>query len=170
MNGLSASEMAAKTDNVDAAKEPLALQLAFAEQVCLANHSSLTPNRKKVLSVLLSENKALSAYDIKNELSEIYGKIPLPMTIYRSLEFLVSIDLVHRLDTVNKFVICRHFGCQHQHQFPHFLICQKCGRVDEVSEQMPYVDSIAQTVANNGFKLATKQVELSCICSDCLES
>src|SRR6476646_9999149 len=68
--------------------------IAHAEKVCAAGAQRLTPIRRKVLQALAASHKPLGAYDI---MGAVTGPRPAPITIYRALEFLIALGLVHRL-------------------------------------------------------------------------
>ena len=106
--------------------------LQRAAQVCADRGGKLTTKRRQVLAGLLASDKALSAYDLADKCKEAFGVTLFPMSIYRILEFLETVGLVHRLKTTNKFIACAHIACDHAHDTPQFLICRECNRVEEV--------------------------------------
>jgi Fur family zinc uptake transcriptional regulator len=89
------------------------------------------------------------------------------MSVYRILEFLEENNLIHRLNTTNKYIACSHIICEHSHQAPQFLICKSCSKVEEVSIPKTVVASVGKAAGEAGFRLASKQLEIECYCSDC---
>ena len=84
-------------------------------------------------------------------------------SIYRSLDFLIEMGLVHRLDSTRSFIACDH--PDHPHT-GHFLICRECGTVVEADDKR-----IAQATEDlgerHGFRLDHRTVELTGVCGPC---
>lgn len=145
--------------------------LQLAERACLQRKSRLTPKRRDVLTILLQEEKAVSAYELMALFKAHFNKELLTMTAYRTLEFLESMQLAHKLNIANKYVACAHIGCETSHELPHFLICQQCLRVDELSHDMPNnLNNITSKVEETGYQLYSPQIELNCICNMCFSA
>jgi Fur family zinc uptake transcriptional regulator len=77
--------------------------IAHAEKVCAAGAQRLTPIRRKVLEALAASHKPLGAYDV---IDAVGGLRPAPITVYRALEFLIALGLVHRIASRNAFLAC----------------------------------------------------------------
>jgi len=143
--------------------------LRLAEKVCLERDVRLTKKRRQVLTLLLIADKALSAYELIRVFKTHYNEVLLPMTAYRNLEFLEETQLAHRLNTANKYVACAHIGCNSSHLLPHFLICQKCLRVDELnSHTTNNLSDLEDKAEQTGYQLSSPQIELHGICKTCL--
>ncbi|MDD8060787.1 MULTISPECIES: Fur family transcriptional regulator [Shewanella] len=142
--------------------------IEHAEQNCKSHGSRLTTKRKQVLSLLAQTNKALSAYDLIDLFVKENGeKIPA-MSVYRILDFLEAEHLVHKLKLANKFIACSHITCKHEHGVPQFLICSVCNAVKEITVNKSTINELNQSVEQAGFKLVSPQLEINCICNDCL--
>ena len=142
--------------------------IEHAERHCSSHGARLTDKRKRVLSALLESSKALSAYELV-ECCKCEGSNSLSaMSVYRILEFLESEHLVHRLETVNKYVACEHITCNHQHTVSQFLICTECGKVKETTISKCIAEQLTQALADSGFHMAGSQLEMNCICNDCI--
>ena len=94
------------------------------------------------------------------------------MSVYRILEFLEANRLAHRLNTTNKYIACSHIACSritctHSHQATQFLICKSCFKVEEVSIPKPVVSKVAKITEDAGFRMASRQLEIECYCTDC---
>ena len=85
----------------------------------------------------------------------------------RILEFLENNQLVHRLNTSNKYIACSHITCDHEHQPPQFLICKTCVRVEVVEVPTPIMERVAKATRMAGFTLASRHLEIECYCNDC---
>ena len=76
-----------------------------------------------MLQGLLQSKQALSAYELADYCRDELGESMPPMSVYRILEFLEGVQLVHKLKLANRFVACDHITCDHKHGVPQFLIC-----------------------------------------------
>jgi Fur family zinc uptake transcriptional regulator len=100
-----------------------------AERAAAARQQAFTPMRRGVLTALAESNAPLGAYDLAERVSADRGKRVNAIQIYRTLHFLMSLGLVHRIATRNAY-----FVCDHQHgpdETVVFLVCRQCGNVAE---------------------------------------
>lgn len=135
---------------------------------CRAKGARMTEKRRQVLTSLLSSGKALSAYELIDQCMDRFEEKFSAMTMYRTLDFLQSENLVHKLNTANKYVACSHITCSHAHEVPQFLICSECKRVEEVGISKQLLEELTKNVERAGYILASPQLEMDCICSSCL--
>ncbi len=142
--------------------------LKQADKKCTQSGSRLTPKRAHILELLINSEIPLSAYNIV----ELYNEHTLqqiqPMSAYRILEFLQAEQLVHKLSLENKFVACSHITCEHDHKVPQFLICRGCHKVKEIAVQKTIIEQLASQVSSAGYKMINTQIELDCLCDDCI--
>lgn len=142
--------------------------LKKAEKKCIQSGSRLTTKRAHILELLINSEIALSAYNIV----ELYNEHALqqiqPMSAYRILEFLQTQQLVHKLSLENKFVACSHITCKHDHEVPQFLICRSCHKVKEIAVQKTIIEQLANQISSAGYKMMNTQIELDCLCDDCI--
>ncbi|MGI9423428.1 MAG: Fur family transcriptional regulator [Hyphomicrobiaceae bacterium] len=122
----------------------------------------LSKNQKVVLDAL-RDGRPLSAYQILDLDSVRDNGLKAPLTIYRALDKLIEYGLVHRIETLNAFVLCDH----EPHAEPAaFMICNACKRTIEVGTR-----SLRRTVmkqaAEQGFEVDHMHVEVSGRCEDC---
>jgi Fur family zinc uptake transcriptional regulator len=143
--------------------------IEHAEQYCKNRGTRLTIKRKQVLSLLVQSKKALSAYDVIDLYKQKFDEKLPPMSVYRILEFLENEKLVHQLKLANKYVACSHITCDHTHDIAQFLICNVCDQVKEISVNKNTMADLKSDVEHAGYKLATPQLEMNCICNTCLE-
>ncbi|GHF00670.1 Fur family transcriptional regulator [Thalassotalea profundi] len=144
--------------------------LEHAENSCKSHGARLTAKRKLVLSSLIQSEKALSAYDVIDLCKQEYNESIPAMSVYRILEFLETEKLVHKLKLANKYVACSHISCGHAHGVPQFLICGKCDLVKEISIKSSTMSELKNDVEYAGFQLASPQLEMNCICNNCVEN
>lgn len=142
--------------------------IQHAEQHCKAHGTRLTVKRKQVLSGLIQSNKALSAYELIDFCKEHYRENMPAMSVYRILEFLEEEHLVHKLKLANKYVACAHISCDHAHGVPQFLICGECSTVKEISVKPSTIAELQTSVEDAGFTLVSPQLEMNCLCENCI--
>lgn len=127
---------------------------------------SLTRNQTLVMAALSRADIPLSAYTILDELRD--QGFRAPPQVYRALEKLVELGLVHRVESLNAFVACRQPDCE-TYPTTVFAICDACGHVAEVSGDTlsRHFKAVAKTA---DFRLRKTTVELSGICTNCSET
>jgi len=128
---------------------------------------ALTKNQKLVLECLDASECALTAYDILDVVRD--GGIRAPVQVYRALEFLVASGAVHRIESMNAYVVCAH---EHgEEDAPHktavaFAICDDCGVVSEIP--VPAAERTIDALAEkSGFIPDRTVVELHGHCASC---
>lgn len=144
--------------------------LMEAEQHCQRQGSKFTQMRKQVLSLLLNAEKAISAYELIDLFEHTFNEKMAPMSIYRILDYLESMQLVHKINVANKFVACSHIGHQEKHSAVKLLFCQQCQRVKETPLDHTIHQCLTDEVQQSGFQLRSEHIELSCICMTCSET
>ena len=136
--------------------------LARAEAVCRERGARLTPLRRRVLELVWGSHRAVKAYDLLAALGDAEGAAK-PPTVYRTLEFLMDLGLVHRIDSLNAFVGCPQPNRRHSAQF---LICGGCGEVSEMNAAS--IDrAVTDQAAGSGFALSRQIIELHGKCPHC---
>lgn len=136
--------------------------LAVAEADCSARKLRLTKTRRRVLEILLSEHKAMGAYDILARLgSEGLGS--QPPVVYRALDFLVGNGFAHKIEKLNSYIACSHPGAKHS---PAFMICRACDAVVEAKAQSTK-GALGQAAREIGFQIETTVVEAEGLCPAC---
>ena len=121
-----------------------------------------------ILETLMASPRPLSAYDL---IATIGPRVPAsPPTIYRGLKKLISDGKVHRIESLNAFVACRHSSCGelgHEHaRGVSFAICDRCGSVDEFVD--PVVgERLEADVSARSFLPRAVTVEVRGLCADC---
>lgn len=126
----------------------------------------LTKNQQLVFDALRQAKVPLSAYALLEGL-RVEG-LKAPLQVYRALQKLVQVGLVHRLESLSAFVACQHPGCN-QHSASAFSICDACGGVSELSTDR--LSELLKTMAGeDGFSIQTSVVELHGNCTKCAAS
>lgn len=136
-----------------------------AEELCEQQGERLTELRQTVLEILSKEQGALTAYQLLEKLQQIRPGAK-PPTVYRALEFLQQLGLVHKIDSSNAFLVCHHTHGAHQAQF---LICNQCGAIQEFD--LPEIAKpISRMAKDNGFQIESETIEIRGLCKQCLRS
>jgi Fur family zinc uptake transcriptional regulator len=143
--------------------EDIISQLDKAAGICERHGVRFTGLRREVLSLVLGAEGPVGAYDLLDRLKET-RKGAAPSTIYRTLDFLRAQGLIHRIDRLNAFIACTDAGRDaHPVQF---LICRRCGAVDELDHQ-EIVVAIKQAAAGRGFHPVLTTLDVEGTCSKC---
>lgn len=139
--------------------------MSEARRICTEKGARLTPLREQVLELVWQSHRPLGAYDILDILNG-EGRRSAPPTVYRTLDFLLQIGLVHRIASLNAFVGCnqpdhRHTGC--------FLICRECHNVLEL-EATGIQQAIDREARSHGFRREETVAEVTGLCPACGEA
>lgn len=154
--------MTDRADIPDSAVDAVTTALDDAEQLCLHRGARLTALRRQVLRIILTSTRPQGAYAILDML-RADGRRGAPPTVYRALDFLLEQGLIHRLASRNAFVGCRQ---PHRHHNGQFLICRRCGHVDELNSRT-VEHAIREQAAGRGFRIEVETVEILGRCRDC---
>lgn len=130
-----------------------------------ATKPDLTRNQRLVFDALMRAKGPMTAYAILDELRNEGLKAPLQ--VYRALDKLMAIGHVHRLETLNAFVVCSHPSCS-EHELIAFTICQECDRVTEITDA-GLTAELAKVARAERFKLRRATIELSGQCRACID-
>jgi len=143
----------------------IAQRLQTAQDLCQQRGTRLTPIRRKVLEIMLRQDRSLKAYELLDEVRRIQANAT-PPTVYRALEFLSAQGLIHRLDAINAWTACRDASGAHHDLL---IICVHCGAVAELSE--PELSAhLAHKAAESGFVLTSPETELRALCHSCAQA
>ncbi len=135
-----------------------------AEAFCAEKNLRFTDARRFVLEIIASSDKPIGAYDVLHEMAKTIDR-PKPPTAYRAIEFLQKHGFVHRIESLNAYVAC-HAG--HKHNGSQFMVCDSCGRVEEVHLcSMP--QSLKDQVDKTGFAPAFWNTEIHGQCAKCVD-
>lgn len=126
-------------------------------------HADLTKNQSLVMGALTNAEGPLSAYTILDQLRDDGFRAPLQ--VYRALDKLMETGMVHRLESLNAFVACRHSACSNHGQIV-FMICEECGNVCEIDDTA--LTKRLKTLATQAqFALKRATIELRGVCPTC---
>lgn len=118
---------------------------------------------RNVLRVLVQEERFLSVIDI-NEKLKIFSRAVDPVTIYRILDKLKILKVVHEHE--GGWIVCSDVNKKEAH---HFLICEKCNAAEEIF--LDYKESIAKQLAQEKhFFLKAVDISFYGLCKECLKN
>ena len=151
----------------EATTAPLAAKWRkLAESRCAAGGERLTPARLAAYAELLASKRPVSAYELIALLEARQHRKIAPLTVYRHLDFLIRVGLVHRIESTQSYSTCSH--PEHAHDSG-YLLCSSCGRADEV-ESKPLESLLQKTADQRGFQTESTVVEIRGLCERCAAS
>lgn len=133
-----------------------------AETECRTKSVRLTPLRRRILELIWMSHRPIGAYSLLAELAR-ERRGAAPPTVYRSLQFLLGVGLVHRIQSLNAYVGCTAEGVAHASQF---LICGACGSAAELADAT-IVRTLNERARRLRFVVQRQTVEIEGLCPDC---
>ena len=133
-----------------------------ADSLCSQSNARFTDMRKTVFRLILEHNAPIKAYELLERL-KIYKSSVQPPTVYRAINFLMELGLVHKLSSLNAYFACSH---PHKRHNCFFLLCKECGLIQE-SCNSPLLESLRATAKKNKFLAEFFSVEIKGLCSNC---
>ena len=130
---------------------------------CNSIETRLTSLRKSILYILWHIEKPLKAYEILNELIQIKFNSK-PPTVYRVLDFFVECGVVHKIEFIQSYTLCR----EPKKHLPSevLMVCSRCHSVKEAYDKA-LITLIQNLSSENAFKLGQDTIELKGICYPC---
>jgi Fur family zinc uptake transcriptional regulator len=132
------------------------------EKLCRERGVRLTKLRRTVLELMLRGEQPVRAYDLLGKLDGSTGA-KAPATIYRALNFLIAQKYVHKIESLNAFVVC--LDVEHPHD-SQFMICARCGDVMEIRDAA-VTRALRRHVESQGFRLSEQNIEVRGLCAQC---
>ena len=131
---------------------------------CLKKKKSLTPSRTLVIKTLAKHNKPISAYELRDEINKNKDVRINISQIYRVLEFWIDLGLIHKISSINKFLLCRTPDEKHTHMLNY---CTVCETVYETCNERMGLNLKKSTAKLNLAFNNTRSVEIPVICPQC---
>lgn len=136
-----------------------------AQIICAEQKERLTQPRLEVLKIISQSHKPLGAYEILSRLEDVIDS-PKPPTVYRAIDFWLEMGFIHRIESINAYVLCNSHHC---HRGSQFTICDDCGTVMEV-----HLDEVIQFLQNrlskDSFVPLRWNLEIHGQCNNCRPS
>ena len=127
----------------------------------------VTNKRITIFNALVTANRAVSPYELANFCEQTFSVSMPVVSIYRTLDLLVSVNLVHKLELVNKYIACAHIECHLHHSHSQFLICSSCQKVTEIQIPESLMSQLDSHISEHGFELKSPQYEFQGTCRAC---
>lgn len=135
-----------------------------AVELCTERGARLTDIRRRVLELVWQSHQPVGAYELLDILKS-ERRNAQPPTVYRALDFLLELGLVHRIETLNAYVGCSAPHTGHPSQF---LICRDCGAAAEIDDDR--LDAAISGLAQEaGFSVIQRTLEVEGQCPNCRE-
>jgi len=141
------------------------LALQTAEEICRVRGQRLTTLRRRVLELVWANHRPVGAYALLEMMRLESGQVA-PPTVYRALDFLQELGLVHRVASVNAFIGCAFPGAPHTGQF---LICTACQELAELDDAQVNA-ALSASASASGFAISHSTVEIMGLCPHCREN
>lgn len=122
----------------------------------------LTPLRQAVFQEIASSHRAIGAYEVLEAIAK-KGERLAPISVYRAIDALVEVGLVHRFESRNAFFAC-HTGHEGRQMV---LACETCGRVAEVAGAKVFA-GIDEAAGTASFQPRAAVVEVWGVCANCI--
>jgi Fur family transcriptional regulator, ferric uptake regulator len=122
---------------------------------------SVTDSRRKILSLFLEQNDALTHGDIEKKAGEKFDRV----TVYRTLQTFEEKGIIHSIPTADnsiRYALCKDCTEGHHHDDHVHFICTNCNRTicldDVVSPRIELP---------KGYEAESVQVVINGVCNEC---
>ena len=130
----------------------------------LKKKKSLTPSRTLVIKTLSKHKKPISAYQLRDEINNNREVNINISQIYRVLEFWIDLGLIHKISSINKFLLCMTPDEKHTHVLNYCTVCEKV--FETCNKQMEL--NLKKSTAKLDLEFnSTRSVEIPVICPQC---
>lgn len=134
----------------------------WAENIIRSSGHHMTPQRLFILEVLEASDGHISAEEIHSRVRSRYPKLHIS-TIYRTLEMLKKLGLATETD-LGDGKLRYHL---HEKGYHHHLICEKCGKVEELDESI-LAPLKAALLRKHRFRADLKHLAIFGRCQGCM--
>ena len=124
-------------------------------------NQSLTKNQRIVLDLLQNSGEPLKAYFILDSLKK--EGLNSPLQVYRALDKLVELGKIHKIESINSFIICNNSNCASNTAF---TICERCRKVKEIKNKY-LTNSVSNLVKDNQLEITRYNLEFYVLCKSC---
>ena len=124
-------------------------------------NQTLTKNQRIVLNLLQDSGEPLKAYFILDSLKK--EGLNSPLQVYRALDKLVELGKIHKVESLNSFIICNNSNCASNTAF---TICERCGKVREIKNNN-LTEGVNELVRENKLNITRYNLEFYVVCNTC---
>jgi Fur family zinc uptake transcriptional regulator len=135
---------------------------------CEERNIKLTALRKDILAILYLQKQPMGAYDLLRNLKKKRPNAE-PPTVYRVLEYLMNVELVHRIESQNTYVCCSQLL---NSKMPHkaiLLCCKKCEKTEEFGDSY-VLQAIEKFAEKYHVEVDDALIEIKGICQKCCKT
>ncbi|MEZ5557872.1 MAG: Fur family transcriptional regulator [Pseudomonadales bacterium] len=136
-----------------------------AAELCHSKGLAFTQLRRQVYELIAAEPRPVGAYELLDKLKTTRGNAA-PVTVYRTLDFLLDAGLIHRIDALQAYTACEAEQPDHSGLL---LVCNHCKAVTEL-EDPRLEQQIARATRHQAFHLADGLIEIRGLCAACAHS
>ena len=126
-----------------------------------SNHTHNKKNQRIVLNLLQDSGEPLKAYFILDSLKK--EGLNSPLQVYRALDKLVELGKIHKVESLNSFIICNNSNCARNTAF---TICERCGKVKEIKNNN-LTEGVNELVRENKLNITRYNLEFYVVCKSC---
>lgn len=131
--------------------------------LCAQRGAQMTDVRRMVLETLWCADQPLGAYDLMSVLEARSQRKFSPPTIYRTLDFLLDLGLIARIESRNAYVPC---ADPDRRNAAMYFVCDQCSTSVEIEN--PDLEALVTKDAQSlGFEVGRRIVELQGTCASC---
>jgi Fur family transcriptional regulator, zinc uptake regulator len=136
---------------------------ARAESEFAARGMKMTPLRRQVLATIASSHEAVGAYEVVEWISKKDGKRLAAVSVYRIIDSLMEIGVVHKLESRQAY-----YACHGDHALGRqvALVCRNCAHVAEIDGR-DILANIKGQANRSGFRAESVLVEVQGLCRSC---
>ena len=124
-------------------------------------NQTLTKNQRIVLNLLQDSGEPLKAYFILDSLKK--EGLNSPLQVYRALDKLVELGKIHKVESLNSFIICNNSNCASNTAF---TICERCGKVKEIKNNN-LTEGVNELIRENKLNITRYNLEFYVVCNTC---
>ena len=141
------------------------------EKACLKalrrDGSRVTQARVAVIEALAGAASPQSPKDVHGAVAELHPDAAIDLvSVYRTLEKLEGLDMVHQVAPGGHYLPCQHTQCN---EGMHILIhCRRCEKLDELDVPAQAISPLVSFLRRTrDFKLSGHIFQIDGICGDC---
>lgn len=127
----------------------------------------ITEARRLVIDALSNSSVPLSPKELAELIDSFQPDQQIDLvSIYRTLETFMNLQLVHRISPEGMYVACRHVDC---HNEVHVLVrCRKCPRIEEIDIPLEVMGPLLSYLEKqNSFTAERHLVQINGECNAC---
>ena len=141
------------------------------QEICIRalrqDGARVTHARVSVIDALAPALRPMTVKDVMAEVRRSSSKDGVDLvSIYRTLDKLIELNLVHRVSPSGSFLPCHHAACGHDRHV--MMRCRECACIKEcdVSEaaMLPLLGFLRQ---QHGFEAEARALQVDGVCEDC---